>query len=85
MPKVTIEVPEGFEDSVKALEETLQRAQKGVVGAGYAHQRSLHVTALTDGAPELHALLDEALCAHAPAADAVVRLVDFWHLKEKPG
>jgi hypothetical protein len=34
MPKVTIEVPEGFEDSVKALEETLKRAQKGVVGAG---------------------------------------------------
>ncbi|MBZ4402524.1 hypothetical protein [Myxococcus sp. AS-1-15] len=33
MPKVTIEVPEGFEDSVKALEETLERAQKGVVGA----------------------------------------------------
>lgn len=33
MPKVTIEVPEGFEDSVKALEETLQPAQKGVAGA----------------------------------------------------
>jgi hypothetical protein len=33
MPKVTIDVPEGFEEAVKALEETLQRAQVGVEGA----------------------------------------------------
>ena len=33
MPKVTIEVPEGFEEVVKQLEQTLQRAQKGVEGA----------------------------------------------------
>jgi hypothetical protein len=33
MPKVTIEVPEGFEEVVKELEQTLQRAQKGVEGA----------------------------------------------------
>ena len=33
MPKLTIDVPEGFEEAVKALEETLKRAQAGVVGA----------------------------------------------------
>ncbi|HEX8704376.1 MAG TPA: hypothetical protein VF815_36430 [Myxococcaceae bacterium] len=33
MAKVTIEVPEGFEEVVKELEQTLQRAQKGVEGA----------------------------------------------------
>jgi hypothetical protein len=33
MPKVTIEVPEGFEEVVKELEQTLQHAQKGVEGA----------------------------------------------------
>ena len=33
MPKVTIEVPEGFEEVVKQLEQTLQGAQKGVEGA----------------------------------------------------
>ena len=33
MPKVTIEVPDGFEEAVKALEETLKRAQTGVEGA----------------------------------------------------
>jgi hypothetical protein len=33
MPKVTIEVPEGFEEVVKQLEQTLQQAQKGVEGA----------------------------------------------------
>lgn len=32
MPKVTIEVPEGFEEVVRQLEQTLQRAQKGVEG-----------------------------------------------------
>lgn len=46
---------------------------------------SLAVVVLTDGAPELHALLDEALAAHAPAARNPVRLVDFWHLMEKLG
>jgi hypothetical protein len=33
MPKVTIDVPEGFEDVVEHLEKALQRAQKGVDGA----------------------------------------------------
>jgi hypothetical protein len=33
MPKVTIEVPEGFEEVAKQLEQTLQRAHKGVEGA----------------------------------------------------
>lgn len=46
---------------------------------------SLRVVVLTDGAPELHALLDEALATHAPTAKDVVRLVDFWHLMEKLG
>jgi hypothetical protein len=44
---------------------------------------SLPVVVLTDGAPELHALLDTALTQHAPAATRPVRLVDFWHLLEK--
>jgi hypothetical protein len=46
---------------------------------------ALAVVVLTDGAPELHALLDEALASHAPAALNPVRLVDFWHLMEKLG
>ena len=46
---------------------------------------ALTVVVLTDGAPELHFLLDEALVAHAPAARNVVRVVDFWHLTEKLG
>jgi|GEM_PF-2136106 len=33
MPKVTIDVPEGFEDVVEHLEKALQRAQRGVDGA----------------------------------------------------
>jgi hypothetical protein len=33
MPKVTIDVPERFEDGVEHLEKALQRAQKGVDGA----------------------------------------------------
>lgn len=45
----------------------------------------LRVVVLTDGAPELHALLDEALARDAPRARDVVRLVDFWHLMEKLG
>ncbi|NRD51770.1 ISKra4 family transposase [Corallococcus sp. AB030] len=65
----------------RGLAERLARDVQALV----SRQRALHVTALTDGAPELHALLDEALCAHAPAADSVVRLVDFWHLMEKLG
>ncbi|MFB1485417.1 ISKra4 family transposase, partial [Corallococcus sp. RDP092CA] len=46
---------------------------------------SLRVVVLTDGAPELHTLLDEALASHAATARSVVRLVDFWHLMEKLG
>jgi hypothetical protein len=71
-------MPQG---DARGLAERLARDVQALV----SRQRSLHVTALTDGAPELHALLDEALSAHAPAADAVVRLVDFWHLLEKLG
>ncbi|WIG95737.1 ISKra4 family transposase [Myxococcus sp. SDU36] len=65
----------------RALAERLARDVHALV----SRQPALHVIVLTDGAPELHALLDEALAAHAPAADEVVRLVDFWHLMEKLG
>lgn len=53
------------------------------VEALLAQAPALRVVVLTDGAPELHALLDEALTLHAPSAKHVVRLVDFWHLMEK--
>jgi len=65
----------------RGLAERLARDVQALV----SRQSSLHVVALTDGAPELHALLDEALAAHAPAAEEVVRLVDLWHLMEKLG
>ncbi|ATB45926.1 ISKra4-like element ISMfu2 family transposase [Corallococcus macrosporus] len=55
------------------------------VQALVSRRRGLYVAVLTDGAPELHALLDEALATHAPAAKKPVRLVDFWHLMEKLG
>jgi hypothetical protein len=55
------------------------------VQALLTQQPGLTVVVLTDGAPELHGLLDRALAAHAPAARNVVRLVDFWHLMEKLG
>jgi hypothetical protein len=55
------------------------------VEALLARVPGLRVVVLTDGAPELHALLDEALALHAPTARHVVRLVDFWHLLEKLG
>jgi hypothetical protein len=48
-------------------------------------QRPLKVVVLSDGAPEMMRLLDQALAAHTPAASQVVRLVDFWHLMEKLG
>ena len=53
--------------------------------AALSQQPSLQVAVLTDGAPEMHLRLDEALAQHAPAAQAPVRLVDFWHLMEKLG
>ncbi|MCK8504247.1 MULTISPECIES: ISKra4 family transposase [Myxococcus] len=65
----------------RGLAERLARDVQALV----SRQPSLRVAILTDGAPELHALLDEALVAHAPAATQVVRLVDFWHLMEKLG
>jgi hypothetical protein len=71
-------MPQG---DAQGLAERLARDVQALV----SRQPSLHVAALTDGAPELHALLDEALAAHAPAADEVVPLVDFWHLMEKLG
>jgi hypothetical protein len=55
------------------------------VEAAIAKQPSLHVAVLTDGAPEMHQRLDEALAQHAPAAHSPMRLVDFWHLMEKLG
>ncbi|ATB48574.1 hypothetical protein MYMAC_004201 [Corallococcus macrosporus DSM 14697] len=55
------------------------------VQALVSRRRGLSVTVLTAGAPELHALLDEALATHAPAAKKPMRLVDFWHLMEKLG
>lgn len=65
----------------RGLAERLARDVQALV----SRQPSLCVATLTDGAPELHALLDEALSTHAPAAKEVVRLVDFWHLLEKLG
>jgi len=53
--------------------------------AALLQQPSLQVAVLTDGAPEMHLRLDEALAKHAPAANAPVRIVDFWHLMEKLG
>ncbi|ADO70227.1 uncharacterized protein STAUR_2423 [Stigmatella aurantiaca DW4/3-1] len=46
-------------------------------------QRLMPVVVLTDGAPEMMNLLDQALASHTPKATQVVRLVDFWHLMEK--
>lgn len=48
----------------------------------HAKQPTLKVCVLTDGAPELHALLDSALATELPNVE-VHRLVDFWHLVEK--
>jgi hypothetical protein len=47
-------------------------------------QPKLKLCVLTDGAVELHTLLDEALTAELPAV-TVHRLVDYWHLVEKLG
>lgn len=63
------------------LAERLARDLQALV----IRQPSLRVAVLTNGAPELHAPLDEALAAHAPAADEVMPLVDFWHLMERLG
>jgi len=64
----------------KALSESLA----GDVAALLAQRPKLKVCILTDGAPELHALLDIALAAALPGV-ATYRLVDFWHLIEKLG
>lgn len=50
----------------------------------HAKNPALKLCILTDGAPELHALLDNALAAELPDV-TVHRLVDFWHLIEKLG
>ncbi|NOJ98438.1 ISKra4 family transposase [Corallococcus coralloides] len=71
-------MPQG---DARGLAERLVRDVQSLV----SKQSALHIAALTDGAPELHGLLDEALAAHAPAATKVGRLVDFWHLLEKLG
>lgn len=63
------------------LAERLARDVQALLGQA----PHLHVVVLTDGAPELHALLDRALAQHAPAAQDVVRLVDCWHVLEKLG
>lgn len=60
-----------------------QRLAKDVQAA--LGQRFMPVVVLTDGAPEMMNLLDQALAAHAPKATQVVGLVDFWHLMEKLG
>lgn len=49
-----------------------------------AKRPDLKVCILTDGAIELHALLDKALAAALPGV-TVHRLVDYWHLVEKLG
>lgn len=71
-------MPEG---DVEGLCERLARHTQ----AALSQKPSLQVAVLTDGAPEMHQRLDEALEKHAPAATAPVRLVDFWHLMEKLG
>ncbi len=65
----------GSEALARRLAEDVQAILLRVTG--------LSLVVLTDGAPELHALLDTALATYAPAAREVVRLVDFWHLIEK--
>jgi hypothetical protein len=62
-----------------ALAERLAKDVQEVV----TRKAGLRVVVLTDGAVELHALLDGALGRYAPAAKGVVYLVDFWHLVEK--
>lgn len=49
-----------------------------------AKRPDLKVCVLTDGAVELHALLDNALAATLPGV-SIHRLVDYWHLVEKLG
>ncbi len=65
----------------RGLAERLARDVQALV----SRRRGLYVAVLTDGAPELHALLDETLATHVPSAKKPVRLVDFWHLMEKLG
>jgi hypothetical protein len=67
-----------------AAEEVARRLALDVE-AVLRRKPTLRVVVLTDGAPELHTLLDEALATHAPSARDVVRLLDFWHLMEKLG
>jgi hypothetical protein len=64
--------------SAKALSESLGAD----VAALLAKRPDLKVCILTDGAPELHGLLDGALAETLPGV-TVHRLVDFWHLVEK--
>ena len=64
----------------KALSESLAAD----VASLRAKRPSLKVCILTDGAPELHSLLDIALAAALPNV-TINRLVDFWHLVEKLG
>jgi hypothetical protein len=54
------------------------------VAALHAKKPGLKLSILTDGAPELHSLLDNALAVELPGV-TVYRLVDFWHLIEKLG
>ncbi|NVJ01326.1 hypothetical protein HV824_24880 [Myxococcus sp. AM009] len=55
------------------------------VEAALEKKPRLRVAVLTDGAPEMHQRLDEALAQHAPTAKSPARLVDFWYLMEKLG
>ena len=64
----------------KALSESLAAD----VAALQTRCPQLKVCILTDGAPELHGLLDNALAEALPNV-TIHRLVDFWHLVEKLG
>lgn len=68
----------------KSDAKELSESLAGDVAALLAQRPNLKVCILTDGAPELHALLDTALAAALPGV-ATYRLVDFWHLIEKLG
>lgn len=61
--------------------EEVVNGMAGDVLALLAQRPGLPVVLLSDGAPEMHRLLDEAF--QGDEFGVVLRLVDFWHLVEK--
>lgn len=68
----------------KSDPKAMSESMASDVAALHARCPGLKVCILTDGAPELHALLDNALATALPCVP-LHRLVDFWHLVEKLG